>query len=286
MLVDVYVDERMRRLELVRSSADVVRVVLLHWTRHVGGAPPPRWTTDDVLSWVNEDGLRANSRKSRLTKLRPFVRWLIVRQELAADPTVDVARILIPDGSPRDLTFSEARALVAVCPDDRARLIVVLMAQLGLRAGDVARIRIEDIDVRSRRLHVRAKGGRGEPTHWVPIPAEAWSALSAWVRAGERASGPLIRSYQRPDRGLQPATVSDLVGVWIQAAGLKEFPWDGRSSHALRHTCVQHMLDAGAGLVDVQHVLGHATIRSTEIYVRREPPGLRAAMEARRYLAA
>ena len=285
-LVDAYLSDRLARLELAPSSAKVIGPVLRQWVRHVGGAPPGDWTTEHVATWVGVEPLRANTRKSRLTKLRPFVHWLIQRGHLDVDPTLPIGRVVVPKGAPRDFTVDEVAQLLAVCPDQRARLIVLVMAQLGLRAGDVARIRVEDIDVRARRVHVRAKGGRGEPTHWEPIPAEAWRAIDAWLRSGGRTSGALIRSYQRADRGLRPATVGRLVGRWIRDAGLKAFPWDGRSSHSLRHSCAQHMLDDGADLRQVQHALGHSTIRSTELYARREPAGLREAMEGRRYLAA
>lgn len=285
-LIGTYIAERVARGEITMSSAEVIEPMLRQWVRHIDFAPPRRWTVDDVASWVNDDRYRAAYRKSRLTKLAPYCRWLIVSGKMQRDPTLGIGRIRIPDGGPRDLTPQEITGLLRVLPDARALLIVVLMAQLGLRDGDVARIRIEDIDVRRRRLHVRGKGGRGEHTHWEPITTEAWRVLGPWLRAGERASGPLIRSYQRPDRALQPHTISKLVGRWIRAAGLKDFPWDGRCPHALRHSFAQHVLDGGADLRDVQYALGHRSIRSTELYVKREPPGLRDKIDGRCYLVA
>lgn len=284
--IGTYVAERVSRGEITESSASVIEPMLRQWVRHVDFAPPRRWSVDDVAEWVNDSRLRASYRKSRLTKLGPYCRWLILEGKLQRDPTLGIGKIRIPDGGARDLSVEEITALLSVLPDARAVLIVVLMVQMGLRCGDVARIRIEDIDARRRRLHVRAKGGRGEPTHWEPITEEAWYVLAPWLRSGERASGPLVRSYQRPDRALDPHTVSKLVGRWIKAAGLKDFPWDGRSAHALRHSFAQHVLDGGADLRDVQYALGHRSIRSTELYVRREPPGLRDRIDGRRYLAA
>lgn len=200
--------------------------------------------------------------------------------------TADIGKIRIPSGAPRDLQYEEVVALLAVCPDDRATLMVLLMVHLALRAGDLARVRVEDIDLRRRRLHVRGKGGRGEPTSWVPIPSEAWRYLDAWLVDGGRPSGPLIRSYQRPTRGLRPSTVGKLVGQWMRAAELKRFPYDGRSSHSLRHSCAQHMIDRGAEPREVQYTLGHKSLRTTEeSYLNHEPAGLRAAMEGRSYVA-
>lgn len=284
--INAYLSDRIAKDELAASSADVIRTVLRQWARYVDYRAPDRWTQANVISWLDPATLRANTRKSRLTKLRPYVRWLIAEGDLEHDPTEGIGRIKTPRGAPRDMDAGEVATLLTACPDDRARLIVLLMVHVGLRCGDVARIRIEDVDAHRRALHVRAKGGRGEPTHWDPVPDEAWESLVEWIRIAGRRSGPLLRSYQRPDSALEPATVSKLVGRWIRSAGLKEFPYDGRSPHALRHTCAQHMLDRGADLRDVQYALGHRTIRSTEVYARREPPGLRAAMEGRRYTAA
>lgn len=281
-MVRGYVADRVRRGELAESSAEVIRCVLRQWLTHVDHRPPSTWTAEDVASWVHDDKLRPSTRKSRLTKLRPFCRWLMEAGLLEQNPTAKVARVRPSSEVPRDFTVDEVAQLVAVCPDRRARLIVLLMAHIGLRCGDVARIRVEDVDTRRRSLHVRGKGGRGEPTHWDPIPGEAWDELVGWLRTEGRSSGPLVCSYTT-GRALQPASISKLVGRWVRAAGLKQFPWDGRSAHSLRHSCAQHMLDAGADIRDVQHTLGHKSLRTTEGYLRHEPPGLRAAMDGRRY---
>lgn len=280
-----YLSDRLARCEIGPTSAQVIGPVLGQWLRHVDHRPPREWTVDQVASWVNRSDLRPSTRKSRLTKLRPFVAWLIRRGHLATDPTLDIGRIRVPKGAPRDLTRDEVGALLAACPDERAELLVLLMVQLGLRAGDAARILIEDIDIPGRRLHVRAKGGGGDHTHWAPIPTQAWEALTASLHRHGRRSGPLFTSTRRlAPVGLQPATVSKLVGRWMRDAGVKQFPYDGRSSHSLRHTCAQDMIDAGAEPRQVQHALGHHSLSTTEKhYLLREPPGLRAAMEGRSY---
>lgn len=206
-------------------------------------------------------------------------------QERAGDdPTRKLRRITIPDGQPRDLTPDEVGAVYRAAPDERGRLIVLLMAHVSLRCGDLARVRIEDIDVRRRSIHVRAKGGGGEYTHWVPVPGEAWEALTRWVRGQRLRQGPLLRSYSEPERGLEPASIGVLVTRWMYDAKVKEYPGDGRTPHSLRHSCAQHMIDRGVDLRVVQHALGHKSYRSTEHYTKREPPGLREAMEGRSYL--
>lgn len=281
-----YLSVRVGLGEITTSSAVVIGPILKQWLRHVDHAHPSTWTEAQVAEWVNDPKLKPSTRKSRLTKLRPFCRWLVEEGVLERDPTRRVGRIIIPDGNPRDLTFEEVQLVYATAPDDRGRLIVLLMAQMGLRCGDCARIRVEDIDVRRRSIHVRAKGGRGEPTHWEPVPAEAWVAVTGWVRSRNLRTGPLLRSYQDPEMGLTPAFIGKMMVGWMYACGVKLYPGDGRSAHSLRHSCAQHMLDNGADIRDVQFTLGHRTVRSTEKYTLREPPGLREAMEGRRYRGA
>lgn len=282
--IDDYIRDRTRRGDLAKSSANQARWVLRYWER-IAGPDPGKWTEDQAVEWALAETVRANTRKARLSQLRSYVRWLMVEGHLAADPTLRLGRVRVPDGDPRDLTVAEVGQLVRACPDDRARLVVLLMAQMGLRVGDVARIRVEDIDPGRRSLHVRAKGGRGEPTHWEPIPSEAWREVERAL-ASLGTAGPLVRSqgHGGSHRGVTSNHLGRLLRGWMRAAGLKARPWDGRSAHSLRHSTAQHMLDGGADLREVQHALGHRTIRSTELYVRREPPGLRDAMEGRSYL--
>lgn len=284
-LVVMYVSDRLLRDELAPSSVPVIRSTLRRWTEFVK-KPPREWCRDDVLRWLGNPDLRPNTRKSMLTKLRPFCHWLMDRGYLRSDPTRNVRAKAPEQGNPRDLEPAAMEKLFGALPDQRAELIVVLMVQMALRCSDVARIDIRDIDRVRKNLHVRAKGGRGGYTHWVPIPEEAWTLIQGWLSTHGWRSGPLIRSFQPPFAGIQGMWISKLVRGWMADAGLKQFPLDGVSAHALRHTCGQHMLDLGAQPREVQWMMGHKNLRTTEDnYLRREPSGLREAAEGRVYLA-
>ncbi len=285
MLVDDYIDHRRARGELAESSIVTVRPILHQWHHHAG--PLHRWTGELAAGWVHEQHLRPNSRKGRLSRLRPYCRWLVRHGHLAHDITLDVPSVKVPPPNPRDLPAASVAQLLAVCPDDRARLVVTLMVQCGLRCVDLSRVLIEDIDAARQTLAVRAKGGRGEVTHTVPIPSEAWVMLTSYLAGEGRWCGPLIaNAWTIAPRPISANRISVLVRRWVAAAGLKAFPHDGVSAHALRHSCAQGMLDGGASLREIQFALGHRHQTTTEVYLRREPPGLRAAMDGRRYLAA
>lgn len=276
-----YVEHRVRRGEYGPVSVRHATRVLRQWHRHAGEPP---WTTDQVITWVYAEHLRPNSQKVRLARLRPYCGWLVDEDRITTDPTRGVPAVRIPRPGPRDLDQDQVARLLAACRDFRSTLIVIIMVQCGLRAGDVARIRVEDIDPRRRMLHVRGKGGRGEPTHWVPIPAEAWDMLLVHLRVICRGSGPLIESRRTAGAPIRPDHVGRIVGRIMAAAGLKAFPYDGVSAHALRHTFATELVERGADIRQVQAALGHRSQAVTETYVRRTPPGLAEAMEGRSYL--
>lgn len=277
-----YLAHRQRRDDLAPSSIDQIRRVLELWERNAG-IDPARWTVDQVADWTHDHLYTANYRRSRLAKLRRYCRWLTDSGYLTVNPCTEIAPPRPPDRQPRDLNATDMAALAAVLPDDRARLIVSLMAQCGLRVGDVTRAQIDDIDTVRRRIHVRAKGGRGQPTHWVPIPDEAWRYIAPIV--ARHPSGPLVRCDRFAHHGpLTPNHIARLIRQWMAAAGIKHTARDGVSSHALRHTCAQDMMDRGATVDHVRHVLGHRTEATTRLYLRCDPPGLREAIEGRHYL--
>lgn len=285
-LVDEYIEHRVQRGELVASSIEVIKRQLRQWHRHAG--PVDLWTPEMAVEWVHGQqwNLRPNARRGRRSALVPYCRWLHHHGHTAVDCGYDIPRVRVPRRPPRNLPGDQVRTLLAACPDLRAVTIVTLMVQCGLRCSSVAWALIEDIDPARRMLAVREKGGRGEVTNEVAIPDEAWQVLVAYLGVEGRSSGPLIRNLRRTAAtAISPNRMSVLVNGWVRAAGLKAFPYDGVSAHALRHTCAQDMFDRGATVEEVQHTLGHRRRATTEdYYVNSRPATLAVAMGGRTYL--
>ena len=213
-----YIEARLGSGELAESSSEVIGVVLGQWLRFVEHRHASTWTTEEVVRWVHDQTVRPSTRKSRLTKLRPFARWLVLRGVMDTDPTLGVPGVKIPVGNPRDLHEDDVRQLLRVCPDDRAVMIVLLMAQMGLRCGDIARARIEDIDARRRVLGCRARQ-EGGPGRADPLGADprrgvdrarrprrrdgrvGWTAAAVAARPARRAHAALRLRQPRRGRG-------------------------------------------------------------------------------------
>lgn len=276
-----YVRARVEFGDFSEESADAVRWALLSFARHVGPVDIRELNQSHVRKWIGAAHRQPATVKSMLGKVRPFARWCVETDLCPRDFTLGIRSPKVADGLPRCLEAADCGDVLAACPDERARLVLLLMLHCGLRVGEVARLKLEDVNWRRRTVGVRGKGGRGRVTRSVPVPDEAWRQLSRFT-AGRR-KGPVIASYQPPHSNLRPGSLSALVREWMTDAGVKARPGDGVSAHACRHTTAQDLVDQGVDLRVVQRLLGHRSVRTTEDYTRRDPPGLRAAIEGRTY---
>jgi site-specific recombinase XerD len=291
-LIDEYLAERQARGEYTALSVGVVRSILTIFARYcqthdITVADVSRRTIEEFLA--SDPTLKAATKQGRIGKLRPFFTWLVATDRIAKDPTLMVRGPKARKPLPRDIDRDAvARIIEAAGIDDdyeiaaRNRLIVILMVQCGLRCKEVSAINMDDVDVRERTLDVRGKNGAGDVTRVVSIPAEAWRFITEYLTIRPTFSGPLIRAAQTPNR-LLAGTVSRIMSRLFTDAGVKNSPRDGMSAHALRHTFAQDLIESGADIRVIQAGLGHSSVSTTEIYLRRKPPGLAEAMEGRTY---
>ena len=283
LMVANYVQERVDKGELARRSAEGLRSKLWDFAASTD-ARPENLNRGHVERWMARPGLSAQYRRGRLSAVRGFCQWLLVNGHIKRDPTLGLRAPKIPPLLPRALTADQADAVVNAATDPRTRLMVLLGLQEGLRRKEIAELQVGDVDLRKDTIGVRGKGGGGEVTSVLPLSAQTKAALVAYLNAEViGGGGPLIRSRVRPDSGVSPATVGELVKEVMVAAGVKEYVGDGRSAHALRHTCAQDLVDGGADIRKVQRVLRHASIRNTEVYLRGEVQGIREVMAGRTY---
>lgn len=280
-LVMLYLQQRIRRGELNRKTARNSRYTLHGFAASYGHRPVGRLSSRDVQRWMEDlDGLAPGSRRHKFTVVRAFCRWLVQHGSVRRDPCVDLRAPKEPRRLPRALKTDVVARVLDACPDDRGRLIVLLMVQEGLRCVEVAGLQIGDLDMTDRVMRVVGKGGH---ERILPITSEVADALRAHLGTQGWDAGPVIQSRNDPGRPLTPGTISTLVGRWCRDAGVKQLPRDGISAHAFRHTAATDMLRGGAHVRDVQHGLGHKHLATTEIYLPYVVHGLEKAMGGRQY---
>lgn len=280
-LVDPYIAGRLRRHEIGKVTARNDRWILRHFADVVGPLPVERLGARQINRWLESlEMLAPATRRRRFSTVRTFCAYLTAEGRLARNPMANLRGPKQPRSVPRALPATFVAATLAACPDVRARLIVTLMVQLGLRCCEVARLEVGDVDRGRGLVRVRGKGGHERV---LPLVEEAQAALDDYRRVHPQTAGPLVRSYLHPQRGLDADTISGLVAGWMALAGVKLARRDGVSAHALRHTCATDMLRAGAHLRDVQQALGHAHLATTEVYLPFVVASLAEAMGGRRY---
>jgi integrase/recombinase XerD len=176
---------------------------------------------------------------------------------------------------PRRLEPDEVRRLLASCerhnPDGRRDYaILVLLVRLGLRAGEVARMQLGDLDWRAGELLVCGKGHREEK---LPLPDDVGRAVVDYLRHGRprTTNRAVFLRLHVPLRGLTTAGVTVLVYRACARAGVARV-----GAHALRHTAATEMLRAGASLGEVGRVLRQRSPSATAIYAKVDHVSLRA----------
>ena len=143
-------------------------------------------------------------------------------------------------------------ATAAPRPGAATYAVLVMLARLGLRAGEVAALRLEDVDWRAGELRIAGKGRRAER---LPLPADVGEAIVAYLRDGRPATAldrSLIVRVRAPHHGLTSGGITQIVFAAAGRAGLGPI-----HAHRLRHTAATQMLRAGASLEEIGQVLRH-----------------------------
>jgi site-specific recombinase XerD len=235
----------------------------------------PADLTGFVLSTCR--GRAIGSAKLAVTALRSLLGFLhlegLIRRPLAAVvPSVAGWRLA---GLPRSLEPGEVHRLLAAC-DRRTRTgrrdfaMLMLLARLGLRAGEVRSLSLEDIDWHAGEIVVRGKGNRAER---LPLPTDVGAAVAEYLRRGRpgTAQGRAVFVRVRaPHRPLSSGGVTNAVAAAGSRAGL-----DRVSAHRLRHTVATQMVRSGVPLPEVGQVLRHRRLLTTAIYAKVDRDGLR-----------
>lgn len=170
---------------------------------------------------------------------------------------------------PKPLRGGEADRLAGHAGSERDRLIIRCGLLLGLRVSEICALTVPEVDLDDGIVLISR--GKGDKDRYVPIPSQLVSELAAWL--GGRREGYVFPS---PRGGpLTTRAVRYMVGRVAEEAGIVRRV----APHALRHTYATKLLDTGADLRQVQELLGHASISTTEVYLHVSRDRLRSAVE-------
>jgi len=229
----------------------------------------------DLVTYISDYAARVKRRtaKKAATALRTFLRSLQLQGLcgtglVAAVPSIrswklsDVPKLLSEEQVQRLLSSFDC----ASRQGRRDYAMALFMARLGLRAGEVAGISLDDIDWRGGTL--RIEGGKRRRSHALPLPADVGRAVVAYLKHG-RPQGRHRRLFLRHRPPVGEPISSGAVGAVIRRAHERgQVKAAGKGTHALRHTLATRLLRAGANLKEIADILGHRSIDTTAIYAK------------------
>jgi integrase/recombinase XerD len=238
------------------------------------------WSPEDDVSVSELDGravlatirmasevLPTPSLRCLVTALRSFLRFLFVTDRVSTPlvTAVPALKTWPRTALPSAIPAGDARALVAACDTTtqggrRDRAVLLILLRLGLRAAEVARLELEDLDWRRGEVAIRGKGCRGDV---LPLPVEVGEAIVAHLREGRPAapSRSVFLTVQAPIRPLSSDGVALLVRRACVRAGVRPI-----GPHRLRHTLATETLHAGAPMAEVAQLLRHVDQATSSIY--------------------
>lgn len=278
--------ERGRAEHTVRAYLADVTSLLDHLEQTTGVRDPRELTLADLRGWLTAQAASGAARSSvarRSAAARTYCRWGYRTGVMATDPSVRLTAPKRHRHLPEVLSQRDAGSVmdvVGVMADDgepaglRDRAILELLYATGIRVGELVALDVDDLDRGNRTVRVFGKGAK-ERT--VPYGIPAADALESWTSRGRPAlvtdrSGPALFLGARGGR-LDVRQVRRTVHAVL--AEVPDAPDIG--PHGLRHSAATHLLEGGADLRQVQELLGHASLATTQVYTHVSVERLRSS---------
>ncbi|MEZ5976632.1 MAG: tyrosine recombinase [Planctomycetota bacterium] len=278
-------------LEVLRVESQVSRNTLVAYARDLrdwtgwlerrGGRRPKDLVESDIVDWLahlrGPRGAAEASVARALAVLRGFVHFLVAEGDLARDPAARIDAPRLERSLPPVLSAREVDALLAAPSgedwiDLRDRALLEVLYACGARISEALGLTTRDLEpeLASLRLH-----GKGDKVRVVPLGRRAREALRAWIEHGRPAvHGAILRDEVFVSRTAKPL---GRTAAWamVKRRALQAGVSSEVSPHTLRHSFASHMVENGADLRSVQELLGHASIKTTQLYTHLDPSTIR-----------
>lgn len=221
------------------------------------------------------------TQRNRIVCLKTFFRFLAKSGALIADPTAELELPRVRDQLPPNVLTKREVARLLAQPDSataaglRDRAILELLYSTGIRVSELAGLALEDLDLRTGELRVLGKGNK---ERLVPIGEVACDCLRLYL---ERSRPNLAPAEQRAlfvtprGRRFLATNLTAVVREYGRRAGIPKRV----TPHTLRHTCATHLLQGKADIRQIQRILGHASIATTQRYTKVEISDLKAVLK-------
>jgi integrase/recombinase XerD len=257
----------------IETPGELTRPVLERYQRHLY-----------FYRRANGEPLSAGSQARALARIREWFRWLVRTNHVASNPAADLELPSVPRRQlPYVLSPAEVETILAL-PDVetaeglRDRALLEVLYATGIRRREATQLGVFDIDFGRGTLFVRQ--GKGRKDRMVPIGERALAWVRRYVddvRAAWAVDAQNGRLFLTPEGGeISVHALSRLARQYVKRSGVNK----PGACHAFRHAAATAMLENGADLRYIQAMLGHATVKTTEIYTHVSIEALKAVHAA------
>ena len=249
----------------LRSYANDLEQFFEFCTDRLSGRPLAALTHADIRDFLGallRYGYEKRSAGRKLSSVKSFLRFLVRKGTLAANPATAVKGPRLEQRLPGFLTQFQVREALEIKGNDevivRERAILETLYGSGLRAAELVGLNVADVDFVAETIRVRGKGGK---ERIVPLGRAEKQALDEWLaRRSHRDAVPIFTNNH--GERLTTRSIQNIVRKALSRVA----DATATNPHSLRHAFATHLLERGADLRAVQELLGHASLSTTQIY--------------------
>lgn len=244
------------------------------------GIKPLELTREDVEQWLGEMRLGKfdpSTIRNRLMVVKELYRWLTALDYVRKDPFTYILAVKVPQKMPEVMTPNEIDVFVKACETKRETAIIeTTYSTAGRRAG-ILGIRIPHLDFEAGQVKIVGKGGK---ELFCQLTPRAIRAIKAWLVV--RAKYPCLQRQPTDilfigrNGPLKSTQLAGIIHAIASRAGLNR----RITPHTFRRSHATHLKDRDIPVEDIQQVLGHAKIQTTQLYVRASTKHLKRAWKA------
>ena len=211
---------------------------------------------------LHENKLNPTSIMRKTASLRGFFKWLCANEICEKNPALTLEPPKVPQKLPKVITAEEINIILSENLNKREKVILELLYGCGLRVSELVNLKIHDIDISAKYLQCTGKGSK---ERIVPIGSKALHAIKMYTKERDF----ILQKTRKTSKNLLLTEEGKNITrqeVYNFINKLGEKIHKSISPHKLRHTFATHLLENGADLRDVQELLGHSDVSTTQLY--------------------
>ncbi|MGI8476300.1 MAG: tyrosine-type recombinase/integrase [Thermomicrobiales bacterium] len=233
-----------------------------------------RLDVTEYLAHLASRGLSGVSRARKLAAIREYFKYSKIEGLIDASP---VEGIDTPKTEKRGRNYLSpeeySRLRVAAGTNTRDYCILMTVLQTGVRVSELCALRLDDVDLDNKTLHVRL--GKGMSARTIDLEKKGVQSIKSWLKVRQKVADDRL-FLNRDEEPLGERGVQKLLAKYCALAGITK----RISPHSLRHTFASHKAEAGVSPFQLQQWLGHSSLDTTQIYVHLTRKSAKKVMEA------